>query len=152
MSDLLAALRESTAALHEGLHVHKLLAPLQRDSITREDYYWCIRAFHQAYTQMQQKIRCLPPMADIAALEWLQSDMDAHHITPVTLSELPYPEIDTDAKYMGYLYVKQGSTLGGRIISKHLHRTLGLVEHESNTSLPVTAKKRAHAGSNLFRR
>ncbi len=132
MSDLLAALRQSTASLHQGLHVHRLLAPLQDSTITLEDYYWCIRAFHQAYSQMQRSIRFTPPFADIAALQWLERDMLAHHITPVEIEALPYSPIDTASKYTGYLYVKQGSTLGGRVISRHLHRTLGLVEHESN--------------------
>ncbi|MDC7676176.1 biliverdin-producing heme oxygenase [Asticcacaulis machinosus] len=39
---------------------------------------------------------------------------------------LNVPSIDTRSRLIGYLYTKQGSTLGGRVISKHIERQLGL--------------------------
>lgn len=36
------------------------------------------------------------------------------------------PPLDTPAQHLGSLYVIEGSTLGGQVISRHLEQTLGL--------------------------
>ncbi len=131
MSNILTLLREKTAVSHQALHEHDLLAPLQDNNITLDDYYWCIRAFHRAYANIDSTT-FKTSIPDTAALEWLKNDMDIHAIEEVNLTIVPYPTIKSNSTYLGYLYVKQGSTLGGRIISKHLHKNLGLVEHKTN--------------------
>lgn len=131
MTALITALREATHTVHQALHVHSLLAPLQDDDITLDDYCWCLRAFHYAYAT-------LPPahsafnLPDVPFLAWLAEDMRIHNIEAVALPPVTYPVVDSYSKYIGYLYVKQGSTLGGRAISKHLQKILGLVPQRTN--------------------
>lgn len=131
MNQLLQRLREATQTSHEALHVHPLLTTLQDEHITLDDYRWCIGAFHAAYTSIPAvEFAALPP--DIPAVAWLQEDMRVHGIKPLTMTFPAYPAIDGLSRYIGYLYVKQGSTLGGQVISKHLQRSLGLVPHQTN--------------------
>jgi len=130
--NLLEQLRHYTQEQHQQLHVHPLLAPLQDNDITMQDYYWCLRAFYQAYAHAQSKLHYLGAKTDVPVMEWLEKDMQTHSVHPILLDIVSYPAIDNESKYLGYLYVTQGSTLGGRVISKHLQKKLGLIEGETN--------------------
>lgn len=61
---------------------------------------------------------------------WLAADLNAagidhHDQTRVPLSEA-LPPLDTREEVLGSMYVLEGSTLGGQMISRYLERTLGL--------------------------
>lgn len=129
---LLESLRHATLNQHQALHVHPLLAPLQDDTISMEDYRWIIRAFHQLYASVEKQPYSTFGMPDVPAVTWLERDMQVHDITPAEPAPINYPALTNPSQLLGYLYVKQGSTLGGRVISKHLHKTLGLIDHETN--------------------
>jgi len=126
---LIEQFRTATHDMHEGLHTHPLLAPLTEKTISREDYGWVLRAFYNAYASFESRREGGPSLdlPDAPALAWLKHDMDRQGIEPFPSPLPPYPVIDTPSKLMGYLYVKQGSTLGGQLITKHLAETLGLV-------------------------
>ena len=129
----LQELRQACHSSHEALHVHPLLAPLTQESIALSDYRWIIQAFDAAYNQMEAVRHFIPSdLPDAPGLEWLECDMAFHGISPREVAPVYYPDIDTYSRLAGYLYVKQGSTLGGRVISKHLTRHLGLVDGVSN--------------------
>jgi heme oxygenase (biliverdin-IX-beta and delta-forming) len=60
----------------------------------------------------------------------LEADLLALGHGHSSLARLPLctevPCLDTVPRALGYLYVFEGSTLGGALILRHLHRTLGL--------------------------
>ncbi len=122
---LLERLRAETRYAHEALHVHPLLAPLVSPDITVRDYQYALLAFERFYRGLEP---CLigadaPPTAPV--LDWLAEDMRRQDLRPAEIeTTLPYP--DTASQIWGYLYVKQGSTLGGSVITKALKRHLGL--------------------------
>ncbi len=123
---LLLTLREETRGLHEALHVHPLLAPLTQD-IRHDQYHRALQAFHLAYRHMQDAVVYTDPeYPDAPALDWLERDMATHGVRPVEITLTPLPAIGSRSALLGYLYVKQGSTLGGQVISRHLARKLGL--------------------------
>ena len=125
-SPLLTLLRQETDALHQALHVHPLLAPLTEGS-TLEQYQQVVRAFHHAYRAMQRAIAYeTEDYPNAPALAWLEQDMAAHGLQPLVMPLAELPAITSRAALLGHLYVKQGSTLGGQVISKHLARQLGL--------------------------
>lgn len=132
MGLLLKALREATKEAHLALNGHRLLAPLQQDTITFEDYLWCLRAFHQAYKNFETVFTCPLAVADSPSVEWLEKDMQVHGIAPYAIEVPETPRIDSYSRFMGHLYVKQGSTLGGQVISRHLEKHLGLKPGETN--------------------
>lgn len=87
-------------------------------------YKKILAMFHAAYRQTEQA----KPESDIAdspVMEWLEADMACHGVTPLTWSS-PALSLDTESKLWGYLYVKQGSTLGGQFISKQLKNHLNI--------------------------
>lgn len=118
---LLERLRSETRDVHEALHVHPLLAPMVSPGMTLQDYRYALLAFERFYRTMEPQA----PVAGAPVLEWLKADMDSQKLMPIDLS-IDLPELDTPSKLWGYLYVKQGSTLGGSVISKTLRRYLGL--------------------------
>jgi heme oxygenase len=130
---LIDQLREKTQDLHEKLHVHPLLAMLQQDHITHEDYIFILQAFYLAYaTSEAGRAELHTTMPDAPTLTWLKEDLDAQGVKPLEADAVHYPAITSLSQLVGYLYVKQGSTLGGRVISKHLAKTLGLEEGKTN--------------------
>jgi heme oxygenase (biliverdin-IX-beta and delta-forming) len=132
MSALLHNLRQATNERHQALHDHPLLIPLQSSLVTIEDYFWCVQGMYAFYSRMES----MPPVPceeySAPMLAWLKKDIKFHAIIPI---EIDIPDIimpRCPSSYLGYLYVKNGSTLGGRVISKHLSKYLGLIEHRSN--------------------
>ena len=119
--NLLECLRTETRDAHEALHVHPLLAPLVSPDMQLRDYHYALLAFERFYRTME------PQTATDGApvLDWLAADLAHHQLTPV-LVDIPLPVLDTPSKLWGYLYVKQGSTLGGNVMTKALRRHLGL--------------------------
>ncbi len=129
---LLEALRAETREQHEALHVHPLLAPLSRPDVTAAQYRDALAAFDAFYRAMEARrtVATPPGVPDAPVVEWLRRDLAACGLTPLSLTPLAMaadvPAIDTPARLWGYLYVKQGSTLGGAVMSKNLNRALGL--------------------------
>lgn len=125
---LLDALRRHTREQHDALHTHPLLAPLAGGPVAAEDFHHILQAFDAWYRAAESARRVAMPadVPDAPVLDWLARDLARQDIAQHNLDFAP-PAIDTPSKLMGYLYTKQGSTLGGHVISKHLQRQLGLV-------------------------
>ena len=124
MDGLVLKLRHACHDMHENLHVHPLLMPLSDDTITLAEYKSAIAAFYNAYgkTEQEQRSTQLP---DSPVMDWLKR-VGYHTITIADLAEAEYIPLNSISQQAGYLYVKQGSTLGGQVISKNLTRTLNL--------------------------
>ena len=134
LANPLDSLRAACGEMHEKLHLHPLLKPLTQADITLVDYHWILRAFDMAYRHMESRRRVRSDrMPDAPVLQWLAQDMKLHGLSPEFSSlQVPYPAVDSFPKLAGYLYVKQGSTLGGRVISKQLAKHLGLSDGGTN--------------------
>lgn len=124
MTSLLSQLRQACDDQHQALHIHPLLEPLDRGAITLDRYKAILAMFYAAYEQTEQH-KPRNGLPDSPVIEWLKADMHAHAVPPLGWSS-PALKLDTDSKLIGYLYVKQGSTLGGQRISKHLQDALSL--------------------------
>ena len=124
---LLDDLRAATREQHEALHVHPLLAPLNRPDVTREQYRDVLLAFDAFYRAMEagRTVQMPREIPDAPVVEWLAHDLKACGAQPLAL-DIDCPPIDSEARLWGYLYVKQGSMLGGAVMSKNLKRALGL--------------------------
>ncbi len=128
---LIDALRFHTRQPHEALHRHPLLRGLAGDGITLAAFHNILLAFEAYYTVAEAA--CATVIDDIPnapVLAWLASDLAQHRLLSLSgRVEVPTMALDTPARVAGYLYTKQGSTLGGHVISKHLERSLGLIPH-----------------------
>ncbi len=124
---LLDDLRAATRSQHEALHDHPLLAPLNRPDLTPAQYRDALSAFHVFYRAMESRRTVATPdgVPDAPVLDWLAHDLEAAGAATLSLDFDPLP-IDSEARLWGYLYVKQGSLLGGAVMSKNLNRAMGL--------------------------
>ena len=119
--NLLEELRAATGVAHEALHHHRLLAPLASETVTLEDYRYALLAFDAFYSAMEPT-----PLSGSAPVRtWLAHDLEAQGLNSLSPT-IEMPVITSDSELWGYLYVKQGSTLGGSVMSKTLRRALGL--------------------------
>ncbi|ESQ79530.1 biliverdin-producing heme oxygenase [Asticcacaulis sp. YBE204] len=129
---LLEALRLHTRAQHDALHRHPLLAGLSPDgpALTLTDFGRIVQAFEACYRHVEAALTTPLPddVPDAPVLDWLSRDL-RHLGLPHRTIAFDHPPVDSLAKRLGYLYTKQGSTLGGHVISKHLERQLGLRPH-----------------------
>lgn len=129
-------LREETAAIHQSLHHNAGLQKLTCDNCSLADYEKVLSLFFHFYCEVDDFFSFIPSAQrfthEARPLQWLEKDFcglnkpmparSAFSIANVNIAPF-IPSIET---YIGYLYVKQGSTLGGQTISKHLKKSLSL--------------------------
>lgn len=129
-TDLHLQLRNNTQAIHQALHHDPLLGRLMQRDCTREEYRAVLRVFFTFYVQSEVRFSGLRHgkfAGEAPVLRWLQQDLATLGET-VSLRE---NVADTAApanfsQYLGYLYVKQGSTLGGQVLCRQLAKSIGL--------------------------
>lgn len=132
----LAHLRQATAAQHKQLEATNISANLLRADVSKEMYMNYLAhmqgviafAEQQVYPTLAHLFADMPSRQKLAAIN---SDMD------VLAQQVPLPQskpLNSGMKdrgvatAMGYMYVIEGSTLGGRILLKHIKNTLGYDE------------------------
>lgn len=128
MPAVLQALREKTAPHHQALEgVVNVMDP----GLTREGYRQLLETFYGFYKPMEERLMQLPP-AQREMLDFgnrhkcvrLEQDLQALGDSPDDIQKLPrcdeLPPVDTLAKAAGCLYVMEGATLGGQVMTRHL--------------------------------
>jgi heme oxygenase len=125
---ILQKLKESTRQQHEDVEG---AVDVMGQMFSLEDYKRLISRFWAFYAAFEPVL----PYAELAEsgldydqrrkLQWLEADAKILGLdTPGTFEDLP--ELTTLPKVFGSLYVIEGSTLGGAVISRHLNQHLGL--------------------------
>lgn len=108
------------------------MAPLVRSELSRADYLRALRALHWIYVALQEelasgikKIGGGFVLAD--RVGWLRTDLHAldAEASPAPVDWL-VPRLTNAAELIGALYVVEGSTLGGQVISRRIEASLGL--------------------------
>lgn len=132
-----ARLREATSELHRQLEEQlNLLDP----ALTQDGYRMLLERFYGYYEPFEKRLAAavaqMPPLsfAIVNRAELLARDLAALGISSTTLVKLPLctelPRITTLAEVAGCLYVIEGASLGGQVITRTLKRQLGI--HERN--------------------
>lgn len=144
-------IKKSTADLHLRLESQALLHAIMTPSVTHLQYYYYLILMKNIEEVYEKKIvRQLAAFADFEqrkASQLITDDLSNIGIVapqPVALEDytIPGEEIST-AFSLGFMYVMHGSKLGGKVIYKHIHRTLGYSEN-------CGAKFIADYGNNTF--
>ena len=131
---VIAALRASTKELHRQVE-SRLVFLVQ--SPTLPAYMNLLRHFYGFYTAIEHEIAVradgLPTSLRLAERRkaWLLAeDLLSLGDDAQNLSRLPVcldlPSLDVQPRVLGCLYVLEGATLGGRVISRSIGRALGL--------------------------
>lgn len=130
---LLATLRDATRNEHTSLERHPLLHSLISDQLVLQDYLSFLRALLAFYRQLEPQLEGKLPVDCqregyrylsrsallMVDLDRLTSDLDTGQ-----LPLLPLPDLSTADRVVGVLYVLEGATQGGRVISPRVTRLL----------------------------
>jgi heme oxygenase (biliverdin-IX-beta and delta-forming) len=134
MSSILSTLKQSTWPYHK--HLEAKLDWFKPD-FSHVDYIRVIEKFWGYYRPMENCLARFPELAswlpDLprrSKLPLLERDLCALGLDDGRLKYLPLchelPTCTDAAAALGCLYVLEGSTLGGQVISQHLKRTLDI--------------------------
>lgn len=126
-------LKAFTAAHHDHIEQNPLTKAIVDETITKQAYAHLLSKFYGFYSVCE-------PLLEKTAL-WQQKGFDivARRKTPMLVKDLQFLQIDptklplssdlpplqTDAQRMGFLYVMEGSTLGGQFLSRALLKKFG---------------------------
>ena len=130
-----SALRAATHDAHERLHAIPVMHRLAQGGITRAEYADLLQRMLRFHLIVERCLRRGPALAghDIELRERMRSgllrrDIAALGLRPVRLTagdETVLAEPCSVAASFGYLYVTEGSTLGGRMLARALDPVLG---------------------------
>lgn len=127
-TDLHLQLKNSTHAIHQDLHHNPLLRRLTQRDCTRAEYQTILRVFFAFYAKSEARLSGLNQVRfvkEAPVLRWLQQDLAVLGETVTTPESAKQPQADF-SQYLGYLYVKQGSTLGGQVLCRQLQSSIDL--------------------------
>jgi len=135
----ISSLRAATDQQHQRLHHHPALAPLTETTVRKAQYLSALSSFYGFYKPLEEKFcRCDDPLfAEFEKgdnVERLSHDLAHHGVDTAQLRLLPLDDTPfTREQALGYLYLREGSALGGQLISKKLSDNLALVPGRDNT-------------------
>ncbi len=126
MTDLISTqLKAATADLHQEVE-NKMSAVLFQDDLRPESYQQLLAGMYSVYEDMENAVCRFPSlnelMTDRSKLKWLESDLlFLSHQTGFTPSRPPSDSLQVEeGTAWGMMYVMEGATLGGAVISRHL--------------------------------
>ncbi len=125
---VLARLRRATE--HDHARIEADLGFVER-SLTSARYRRVLEALHGYHAAVEEPLRAIPRVASLALdlerrrkLALIERDLRALGLDESALAEIPIasgaPVPRAVGEALGCLYVLEGATLGGRIISRHL--------------------------------
>ena len=131
---LLKRLKQATSECHAALECQ---LPLLDPHLSRENYHLLLGRFFGYYAPLETQLLALPWRDEIGfdyidrhKTPCLKQDLIALGETHGSLARFPrcqdLPEVVTLQNMLGCLYVIEGATLGGQIITRHLLANLGL--------------------------
>lgn len=129
---VLARLRAETRDLHKAVETRPLLAGLMSESLTRVAYTTCLQRLDQFHGCLEPALSaCLGAKAALdlplrRKSPSLRRDL-AHFACEPSPAMLPLT-LKSEAEAWGVLYVIEGATLGGVVITRHLARHDWLAE------------------------
>lgn len=127
---VLGRLRSETQSEHTAI---EQTLDLMRDHLSIGEYRSILERFFGFYRPVELQFTRVTVPAEVEALlllrprePLLRADLIALGLpTPDTLPMcLELPPLSTAAQCLGCLYVMEGATLGGQVLSRHLERTL----------------------------
>lgn len=118
----MAVLRAATADRHRRLEDD---LDLLADDLTPERWSAALRRLLAVVEPLEGAIDAGPPPIDDWAVRRRAALLRADAGDPEVAPSPVLPDVSTPARALGALYVLEGSTLGGRVVSAHVRRVLG---------------------------
>lgn len=124
----IASLRKCTHAVHQRLHRHTKLARMLDPKLDDDTLRWFLQKQYGFYAPSLQAANA--PQALVSplispALKWLSEDLSNIGIKTeqVAWCETP-PQVQSQAQWLGFLYVKEGALLGGQLMLRNVLQNL----------------------------
>jgi heme oxygenase (biliverdin-IX-beta and delta-forming) len=106
--------------------------PLMVEDLDRNSYVRCLRQVHGIVAGWEEWSAATSPewmhtlLANRQRRGLLERDLAWFGVVALDKGRPAMPERTDDASVLGAMYVMEGSTLGGRLIARHVERVLGL--------------------------
>lgn len=134
---MLDVLRRETRGLHERVEQNRRLRRLTEPDLMLREYAEILMLLYGFYEPLEDRLAQIGAAESLALdleerrkVPLLHRDLRALDVAPAAIASLPacpyVPDPASRAQALGCLYVLEGATLGGKIISRHLGRVLGL--------------------------
>ncbi len=131
---ILARLKEETAHQHKETEEN---VDIMREGFSLDDYRNLLVKFYSFYKPFEEKMSEAISANEIdfnhserLNTPKLESDLNALGMSDEDISKIEttddLPNLDSGERIFGSLYVIEGSTLGGQVISRHLKQTLDI--------------------------
>ncbi|SFS84434.1 biliverdin-producing heme oxygenase [Paenibacillus sp. 453mf] len=134
MTTIMEQLRKETAEDHDQIEQNAYAKAIMNHTLTRAEYQAYLEKIYGFILPIEQKI------AQLDGVQELGIDMKHRAKSPLLEQDLAFisssrqqvpicgeiPEIASSEQLLGYLYVIEGSTLGGQIITRKLRNHLAL--------------------------
>lgn len=141
MTELFERLRRETRPAHDAVEARvRVAAP----DVTVDDVRTFLTALWRVHHAIEAQLARVPDLAtavpDLARRRKaprLAADLAALGVDVTSQPPAAVPSITTLAQALGALYVLEGSTLGGRVIHRHLAATLPEVARTATSFLTV---------------
>lgn len=118
-----AAVKARTAPLHRQLEANPINAALLTDTLSLEAYAHLLARYFGFYDALETHLSAY--LAFHPKTPWLHADLVQLGSAPAMLPRCArLPRITGTSAAVGSLYVLEGATLGGQIITRHLRKTL----------------------------
>lgn len=132
MRDILRVVKDKTSEWHSRV---ESLVPVFSAGFTITEYRRLLESFYGYYAALEPLLEQsaglalrLPDWQERRKLPWLRDDLSWLGVSEENLAKIPVctkvPRVDSVARTFGVLYVVEGSTLGGQVISRYLAHSL----------------------------
>ncbi len=130
-------LRHATLQYHVRLNHHPLLVGITQPNYNLANYHKLLFTYFHLYKALESLINeflgrqhCVFDYDKRYKLAWLIDDLAyMHQDSPQLSCSLNLPALNTVGQLVGVLYVIEGSTLGGQLISRSLNEHHGLTRN-----------------------
>lgn len=133
--DLRKRLKEETKSLHDEIEQTCLLKKILQQEITLSDYQLLIKKFYGFITPCEDLISsliCKSVIENRKKKPWLEQDLRELEISNNDDTKfqrcIDLPILSEHEHVLGYLYVMEGATLGGQVITKILENQLQITQ------------------------
>ncbi|MEY9093779.1 biliverdin-producing heme oxygenase [Paenibacillus sp. RC84] len=134
---IVSRLREETAPFHDQIEQNAYAKAIMDKSLTIETYKTYLEKFYGFILPSEKALSALPEWEKLGfdiesrlKTPLLENDLEQLGLTKRQIEELPQcgtlPDVSTLSRALGYLYVLEGSTLGGQLITKQLKAILSV--------------------------
>jgi heme oxygenase (biliverdin-IX-beta and delta-forming) len=126
-SAALHMLRSATAIQHKALEAR---LPLTHPGLHRVTYQRILEAYYGFHAPLQALINAFHADPERQKLPALLKDLRALGLTDAQIAALPQcrdlPQIDSQARLLGVMYVMEGATLGGQVLRRIIAERLAI--------------------------